>query len=330
MTAASFKHLYFDVYAWDAIPIGTDCYLMEDTYIEEYEKFWLDFFALRHERDPVGYVSQVSVRQIDVQSLELSLYITSTRFHELTIRLPRDRFIKCVGCHRYDDKPHIFVKAEWLFAIYERSYSAFALVDAIGVKEALRQNHLSRAQLIRLRDCVDEIAIRFNDVAFVSFADSLLLKSNWSLGHFRSPISYTFDPDVLLRVIKELRHIYADVLNLKIYAVLTQGSNEYDSDSLVHVSASGNHLCLNSLGVPFAELLAIDAAVAEAVKRGDLAPAELYIDEKYLHSLRFRFEFDRDVLPRCPYRARMMATDGTYYCAPVDLILQNIRAEDET
>lgn len=325
-----FTHSYFDVYRWEEVPLNRDCYLMEDSYLEEYEKYSLDLFESSHDRDPVGYVSYVAVRKIDESSLQLSWYANvSTRFHELTIRLPRDAFIACVGCGRYDDKPHIFVKSDWLLALHEKAFSAFALVDAIGVKNALRNHSLSRDTLFQLRDRIDRLAARFDSVAFVSFADSLLLKSNWSVGHFRSSVKYTYDPDVLLLVIRQLRRIYREVTGLKIYAILTQGANEYAADSLLHISASGHHVSLNSLGIPFAELTAIDHAVSLNIKAGLHAPAELYIDEKFLHSLRFDFSFDRDALPRSLYRARMMSTDGRYYLTSIERSLRNLRGIDQ-
>jgi hypothetical protein len=54
MTAGPFTHPYFDVYPWEEIPLNRDTYLMEDTFLGEYEKYWLDFFQSPHDRDPVG------------------------------------------------------------------------------------------------------------------------------------------------------------------------------------------------------------------------------------------------------------------------------------
>jgi hypothetical protein len=56
-------------------------------------------------------------------------------------------------------------------------------VDAIGVKAALSNGQLGGPALVRLRDRIDAIAATNAGVAFVSFADSLLLKvnGNWVL-----------------------------------------------------------------------------------------------------------------------------------------------------
>jgi len=104
-------------------------------------------------------------------------------------------------------------------------------------------------------------------VSFISFADSLLLKSNWTVGHYESTVKYTYSPEVFFGLFDELRVLYREELGLEIYAVLTQGSNEYYDDDVTHISASGNHISLNSLGLPFAQLLAIDDAARTAIRR---------------------------------------------------------------
>ena len=103
-------------------------------------------------------------------------------------------------------------------------------------------------------------------MCFVSFADSLLIKSNWRVGHFRSDVSYTYNPEVVVRIIKELQAVYQVVLGLDVYAILTQGTNEYYEDSLVHISSGQNHISLNSLGIPFAQLMAIETSVRAAIR----------------------------------------------------------------
>ncbi len=114
-------------------------------------------------------------------------------------------------------------------------------------------------------------------MCFVSFADSLLIKGNWTVGHFRSDVSYTYSPEVFVHIFKELQAVYREVLGLDVYAILTQGTNEYYEDSLVHISSGKNHVSLNSLGVPFAQLMAIDTSVRTAIKAKEHGRFELYL-----------------------------------------------------
>ena len=199
----------------------------------------------------IGYISYAAVRHVDEFGLDLSWYANVFEgFHEVRVRLPRDQFITCVDCWQYDEKPHIFVRHGWLTNLHLRPFSAFALVDAIGVKKAILRHELSKEKLAELRDRIDHVAAANPAVGFVTFADSLLLKSNWSVGTFDSDVEYTYEPEVLVNLFPQLSRVYREVLGLPIYAVIAQGVNEYYDQSLLHIAPSGNHVCLNSIGLP--------------------------------------------------------------------------------
>ncbi len=123
-----------------------------------------------------------------------------------------------------------------------------------------------------------------------------MIKAEWSLAFYLTGAASTYSPETLVRVVEQLQKIYRDVLGLSVYAVFTQGTNEYYEERGLHTSDTGNHVCLNSLGVPFAELLAIDQAVSEAIKSGELAPHDLYMEDTFLHSLSMKLGFKRENL----------------------------------
>lgn len=320
-----FEHEFFDVYFFENVPLNMDCYLMDEIYVKEYERSLLNTFAGREGKN-VGYISNVAARKINDLSIDLSWYPNiHTRFHEVAISLPKEQFVTCVGSWRYDEKPHIFVKSAWLEELHLRLYSVFCLVDAVGVKEALQNGILSRQKLITLREAIDKLAERHPEVSFISFADSLLLKSNWSVGYFRSSVTYTYKPEIFIEIVKELQAIYKAVLGLKVYAVLTQGGNEYYDDSLLHISDSKNHVCLNSLGLPFAQLMAIEESARSAIRNGTHESSELYMDKQFYNSLRFKFSFDKTSRIKHTYQAKMMSTSGNYYCSGFQEILDNLQ-----
>ena len=319
-----FDHEKFDVYSFEDTPLNRDCYIIDEVYIKEYEQSMIDFFNGKA-LESVGYVGFVAPRKVNTNSIELSWYPNiHTRFHEVVIKLPKEAYIKCVGCWQCDEKPHIFVKSGWLKGIYLRLYSVFALVDAIGVKEALQDGRLSREKLIFLRDEVDKLSKQYIDISFISFADSILLKSNWSVGHYESDVQYTYKPEVFIEIVKELQSIYRNTLGLSVYAVITQGSNEYYDDPLLHISDTQNHICLNSLGIPFAELMAIQNTVRSSIRMKIHEPAELYMDKLFYNSLKLKFEFDKQKGNKNTYRAKMMSEDSFYYYGQCQDILDNI------
>jgi hypothetical protein len=315
-----------DKYSFEEIPLDRDCLLMSEIYMKEFDEALQKMLRLE-ECNPyeVGYVSPVAIRTINSNSLDLSWYPnTFTRFHEVSISLPRDVFKACVGSWQYDIKPYIFVDHDWLEHLHLREYSVFALIDAIGVKNALRDNALTKDKLIELREKIDRLADIESDISFISFADSLILKTNWDVGYFHKGIKCSYKPEKILLVINELDRIYKEVLGLPIYAVLTQGSNEYYGEPLLHISKNQNHICLNSLGVPFAELLAIESAAKSAIKSGVHPPMQLYLDEQFYHSIQFKYEFKKNDKPKNSYSAIMKSSEPSYFYSSCDVLIENI------
>lgn len=309
-----FEHKDFDVYSFESVPPNRDCYLMDECYLEEYEKYMRQAFAGSSDEDPPGYISDAAVRVIHDTNMELSWYPNVfDRFHEVTITLKKADFITCVGSWRWDEKPHIFVKRGWLDKLHLKRYSVFGFIDAIGVKDAIARGTITRDRLVALRDSIDELAGFYPQVSFISFADNVLIKSNWSVGHAQSTVQYTYEPESFLPLIKGVQDIFKDKLGLSVYAVLTQGYNEYYDDGLLHVSASRNHVCLNSLGVPFAQLFAIDEAVRANIHQSVHPPAEIYIDELLLRSLRCKIEFKKEGRKKYRYPQGMSSTSAFYY-----------------
>ena len=321
-----FEHEHIDKYGFNDIPLNQDCMLMSEQYMEKFSVALTKMIGgLDVNPYEVGYVSYVAGRKINTNSIELSWYPNlHTRFHEVSISIPKDEIKACVGCWRYNIKPYIFVDHEWLENLYTREYSVFALIDAIGVKNAIRDNLLTKEKLIKLRNMIDALAEQYRDISFISFADSLILKSNWSVGYFKKGIDCTYEPEVFLRIIEKIQAIYRDVLRLEIYAVLTQGSNEYYDESLLHISQTRNHICLNSLGLPFAELLAIEGAAKVALKSKVHQRAEIYMDEQYYHSLKFKYEFDKNNKPKNMYKAIMKTEDPYYFYSSLSVLLRNL------
>jgi hypothetical protein len=320
----AFKHPEFAVHPFEDIPLGCDIFMMDERWMIEYEAACVQMFD-GGEYPAVGYISYVAVRSIETDTLEVSWYPNITdRFHEMLIRLPRSAFICCVETPRWDKRPRLFVQGSWLTQLHLKPYSAFALVDAIGVKHALSVGALSSHKLVRVRSRVDDLAAANPGVAFVSFADSLLLKTNWFVGQYDSEVTYSYEPETLIRLMPSIAEVFREEIGLHMYAAITQGFNEYEDTSLLHSSKSGNHFSLNSLGLPFAQLMAIDEAARAAIRDGGHEPADLYMDRQFFNSLRFSLDFKKDTLPYAEYRQPLASTVGSYVYANFHTILDNL------
>ncbi len=148
-------------------------------------------------------------------------------------------------------------------------------------------------------------------MSFVSFGDSLLLKKHWWPGSVELHQRYDYEPETIIDICVETDRAYREVLGLRTYAVLVQGANEYYQDPLLHISSSRNHVSLNSPGLPFVQILAIDAAVRKAIRAGDHGPFDLYIDSDCLHSLDLELDFKREELATGNYRTKMASGTGS-------------------
>jgi hypothetical protein len=303
-----------------------DLIVMDERWMADYEREWIRLFD-HGQADPyaVGYITRVAVRSVGDGWVELSWYVNiNDRFHEIPLFLPEDRIVACVEVPSYGEDLHIFVRSAWLTDIHKKPLATFALVDAAGIKALLQRGALPADKLEGLRTRIDAIADRYPHLAFVSFADSILVKQIWSVGHVGSSIRYSYAPEDLLPALSELQAAITEVLGLDAYAVVTQGMNAYDDKAPLHISSGENHISLNSLGLPFAQLMAIESAARNAIHAGTHVPSGLYMDTLLLRSLKLNDQF-RQSLPLWPYQSPMTGTPGaTYVATSLQAILDNV------
>jgi hypothetical protein len=319
-----FDHDLIKKHAFENVPLERDLTLMDEKWMPAYEKALLGQFN-GMDYEPVGYISYAAARSISDAAIELSWYPNiHTRFHEVRVHLPRSQFVTCTECRQYDEDPRIFVKGDWLTNLHLRAYSVFALIDAIGVRNALAKGTLTRPNLIALRDGIDEISARNRTFSIISFADSLLIKSNWFVGQWDSEVNYTYEPESLIKLLPEINAAYLDILGMPVYAVIAQGSNEYYEDGLLHISNTQNHVSLNSLGLPFAQLQAIESAARKAIREKTHLPAEVYMDGDFFMSLHFNSDFDKNRRPKHAYHAPMASGSSYYFLESCQTILENL------
>jgi hypothetical protein len=315
----------FDKYEYKNIPQNQDCYLVDERYAVEYESMYLKVFKGQAWK-PVGYVSFIAIRAVHEKSIELSWYPNHyDRFHEMCIFLPKSKIKQCVGCRRWDWKPTIFVESKWLYELYGKTFSVFGMVDVVGVRQAIQNELLSREKLVELRSKVDCLSSKYPDISFISFADSILIKSNWAVGSVHNDLTYSYRPEAFIEVAQKLWIIFRETLGLSCYTILTQGYNEYYDDDLLHISETRNHIALNSLGIPFAQLMSIEKSVREAIKNGIHPPSELYLDETFYHSLRLRYEYNKNDRPKAAYKPVMSEKPAHYFCVDLQTIVNNIQ-----
>lgn len=290
-----------EVYPFDRIPSRRDLFLIGSSQLEALRSEWARYLAEpdgttpRHPNEALNF-TWCSVQASADDSCDLNICIDMTRrYHGAVRKLPRSKFVTCVHFWNYQKRPYLVVSQDWFDEIQQALYSLYALVDAIGVRRALEsQDGLSPARIAALKSRLDGIAAAHPDHVFFTFADSVIIKTNWSArpGEY----STTYRPESFLDVVEEVRRAFADSLSMDSYAVVTQGANYFQQPNAVEISSTGNHIFLGSLGVPFANLLEIDEAARKAIRENAHPATNLYLSESFAASLRFKAYDQQDKL----------------------------------
>jgi hypothetical protein len=249
------------------------------------------------------------------ESCEINVCIDqSLRFHTAVMTLPHSKFVACVHFYNYQKRPYLVVSQDWFENIERVFCSQYALVDVVGMRRLLEvQGRVEAQQVAALREAIDAVAARNPDYAFLAFADSVIVKANWSANN--SDYRRSYRPERFLTVVKETINVFKRILNLPAYAVVTQGSNQWVEDSVLKLSPSKNHVFFGSLGTPFAELFDIDQSVRAAIRARRHAPSELYLSRPFFMTLNFKnFELRDALLKQCyPFASKMTVAEFSNY-----------------
>ena len=311
-----FTRKEYEIYSFETVPLDIDVFLMAQRFEKEYDEMMVAFFDGAEYRN-IGQVSFVAARRINGDQIELSWFSNIfDRYHEIHIHLPRSAFIRCIGHYSSDEKPRLFVEDEWIDDLYTKNYSCFSLVDIANFKNALFGGLINGAKLLELRNRIDEIASSHPEYAFVSFADSLLIKSNWTVGYARSGLKNSYRPEGVLFVSSLIMDAYNETLAVPSYSIICQGENGFYDRELLHISPTRNHFCLNSLGIPFEQTQAIEKASREAIRAGQHEKCDMYLETTYFHSLNLKADNTLKRSREFPFKSTMLDIPGFYH--PVD------------
>jgi hypothetical protein len=307
---------------FEDLPIHRDLFLVGSGELGAFKRAWARYLRAPGDSSPehptASFCSYWAfVDQLARQSCDVNLCLDlGQRYHGIVRRLPKSNFVACFDYWHFEKRPYLIVDQSWLDANATALYSTYALVDAIGMKAVLRaEGALEKARVDKFRRALDKLAAKHPDHAFFSFADSVLIKTNWSVA---SKYAETFRPEAFLRLLRKVQNAFRNGLGLDAYAVVTQGANYYPDDALLKVSASQNHISLPSLGTPFAQLFEVDEAVRAAIRKRRHAPRSLYLTRWFFLALRLRgVARDRWQNSLVPFTGRALSVDQNSYL-PVD------------
>ena len=317
---------------YEDIPTDRDIFVLAERDLNFFNKAWDWYIA--HATTTADYPHNfLDFRTCAVSAkhsmyLELDLLVDqSERFHEILHKLPRKDVIQCVRYWNWAKRPYLIVSNEWFDSLKFATHTTFAMVDAIGVrKKIFLEGKISRKQLILFRRELDSLARRYPSHVFFSFADSVILKSNWK----RNLIGFAknYDPEMSIHIINQVQSIFKRILELDSYAVVTQGLTDDYERRPFKKSFFGSHIAFNSLGTPFSYLFDIERHVKANVKKNIHKPSSLYLSKDLFLSLKLKSVM-RD---RYRNEAIHFSSDMTpglhqwYFCSSTDEVLTNLNS----
>ncbi|OGU30409.1 MAG: hypothetical protein A2057_11790 [Ignavibacteria bacterium GWA2_35_9] len=278
-------------YKYEEIPINRDIFIISGFQLKDFEKHWQHYFSvenieLKHPNNflnyKVGYVQKLTNNSLEI-NIGLNTFI---RFHGASRILPSAKVLACVEFTSIGDKPYLIVDGDWFEDNEKAIFSSYAMVDAIGMRSLLEQvGNITETQINNFKSMINNIASEYEEYFFLTYADSVIVKSNW-IPKDREYVK-TYQPEILLKVINRIFDSFKSAFHLDAYAVITQGANQVMGNSNFEISPEKNHIFFSSLGAHFAELFEIDRVIRENIKNGIHSRKNLYLSNSFFLTLQF-------------------------------------------
>jgi len=200
-----------------------------------------------------------------------------------------------------DGETYIIIKKRKYDSLWKRHSVYYAFIDLIGAKEIFKQSSNELMKLIKkVQTLIDAFANIHPEIAILSFADSLIVKSTWC---YHKKVKYS--PESFLKNILKLRTILNQDSRIDSYVIFTQGQNFIESRKIVHINEKGNHLGMLSVGPPFASLFGIESVV-KGLQYSE--KRSLYIERMFYDSLIDKSFLDISTMKKYPFQCPFLKT----------------------
>jgi len=304
----------------DDVPPERDIGVVGSAQLEVMQALWRHYLrpdSLGTDEHPNNFLNVLwcSVDASRKKAIDLELQVNvRDRGHCAVRTLPKSKLIAHVRFLDRDGHPYLVVDQKWFDDLQRSAFSIYGLVDVAGMKKYLSQSgSVPDGTITSLRERIDRVAAENQHCAFISLADSMVVKTNWSAG--AGGYEATYQPEKFIALLGTVSEVFASVFGMPAYAVATQGSNQCGDGTLIHVSKEGNHVLIPSLATPFAELFEIERAARSATKLRIHRPSPLYLSKSLFQSLRFKGHSTPSVLVErlIKHESEVVSTESSFY-----------------
>ena len=192
--------------------------------------------------------------------------------------LPIKFFKTAFKVYSAEKRPYIIVDHEWFQNLSRTLYSAYVLIDFVGIRKLLNENgEFPSAKLNSIKLTVDKFCKENSDLTFLTCADNIIIKSGWA---FDSNLS-KYQPEKLIKTVYQLMTQIKNDTEISSYAILTQGANYVDETNLTNGTTPKNHYFVSSISVPFIEAFEIDENVRKRIREREIEKKQFYIEQSF-------------------------------------------------
>jgi len=209
-----------------------------------------------------------------------------------------------------DGETYIVIKKKRYDSLWKKHSVSFAYIDLIGTKAIFKRSLDELIELFKkLQAKIDTFANTHPEIAILSFADSLIVKTTWCY-HTKKK----YNPETFLQNILQLRTILSQEIGVKPYIILAQGQNFIETKEIYHTNAKLNHFGMLSLGPPFASLFGIDNIVKWL---RDSDKKSLYIEKMFYDSLEDRSFLNTTTMKKHPFVCPFLKTTNEFIAVDI-------------
>jgi len=277
------EHIEF--YGTANIPLNKDCFLLSDEFLEKIEQQWTEFLSQECDYKkwvhPNGLMDYIPCHISSINDSHLNITILldrSSRFHTISKTLPNQFFKTAFKVFYSEKRPYIIVDQSWFNNLRNSIYSAYVLIDFVGIRNLLNQyGEFPSDKLNSIKAIIDKFCNQNKDLTFLTCADNIVIKSGWEFDSKNSK----YQPEKLVMTVHQLMLEIKKETNINSYAIMTQGANYVDEKNLTNSATPKNHFFISSISVPFIEAFEIDSDVRKRIKNKEIEKMPFYIEQSF-------------------------------------------------
>ena len=277
------EHIEF--YGTSDIPLNKDSFLLSDQWVDKIEQQWTEFLSPKYDHQkwihPNGLMDYVPchISSVSESHFNITLLLDrSSRFHTISKTLPARFFRTAFKVFTSEKRPYIIVDQNWFNNLKNSVYSAYVLIDFIGIRNLLNEyGEFPYDTLNSIKTIIDKYSNQHKDLTFLTCADNIIIKSGWEFGSENSK----YQPEKLIITVNQLMKEIKKETLINSYAIMTQGANYVDEKNLIHSATPKNHFFMSSISVPFIEAFEIDFDIRKRIKNKEIDKMPFYIEHSF-------------------------------------------------